>query len=1476
MATEKNILKVAKGTDEFLDSSIRHHRRRLLDSIKTLENNIIDMANEFKSSNGSLMGPRVNMKQAQKIHSKLTSLFDETYGAEARQVVKGFTKSANYIKRNFKDLDVTMGFTSVDKDMIKALKNNTWNSFNQFGLQTQEKLADVMYNSIAGKQPFSQMVNHFRGILSGFEDVRGRSMANYADLYAHDSIMDFHNTVNLKKADDLGFKYFLYYGSAMTTTRDFCFRRIGKVFSREEIESWVHSWSGKSGPAMTNRGGYRCRHHWRPVRKDWIKDEGKFEAILRGEQGLPAVLAVPSDALPAEIRAKMSPRQLRAYDSYVPSDLKSRMIAETAERKIAKSLNADHIIGKRPFDLFLDNEFIECKTFVSGRGQIRIRPSSMRKKKAFMKKYNVRGHIVAKDMRKGSPTYGKLFHRAQLGDWTPSTMTEVKDYDHLKQLLKKGSRKYTPSELAFRKVPKSKTLRQAEEYAVKQLGIGEVSYSGVGKVPSDLLNGYMRGAIDNLGVKPTRVLFDDYLFVGRNKNVAALAMEDGTLYLNSKYLGTVEKMKKAAKAQFEFGHFTTDSVGHVINHEFGHLKYFHLGGTEASAGKKLTKQMIGSLKDIGPENLSRYVSKYALKNQGEFFAEMIAKELNGEMLHPVCRKIMSDIERGIRRKGIQRVRKAVKDRGLAAKMRASRFGGGTIGEANVLGELSVKSKKVVKGFLDSIDDLLSKNKFAAIDETEFAGVADALGLEYRTFRATDAGKIKKGYVLGNKEFVSKRGWLKELQKVVKQADLEDVKVVKKVEKIKKVKEKVVGRGREALQKRYDEIKEQYLKAREAGKWETASGLRDALMEAEINVARTFSQEELIEAKVKKIVDNMVDLDEGVKMTRAMEKKIEHIAEWAPYDLIADIERRGGRIHIQKAYRRAGYSTSEFTCHLYKGDTGVTFSHEFSHMVDAHLNASMETGFDWMEGKFATRQEGRNLRSWFHSHHSKKKRQYTNGDGFFWEDNWISDYEGRIYGRGTGQEWWAMNCQRYAHYRKNLRVGYPQHLKQLEKGVEYCEDRLQEYRISLASWKKNKKEIKAVVTRRVKDLEHRVDLSIARLRDAERSLAKATSEGADAWAVRTSQWDTARRKYPDLSKFIEKKFGQGFIVPAEETIISAKAEKVLGKKAIKGRGLAAEVTEREAKKKVVKEAVEKAVEKVPKKVIVNKGSFDELKGMLTRISLMSDPTSIQFEGSDKQGIEVVKKALRYWMKFNLTRKIGLLGAKAKGKIFAVQNKLARKLGDAPSRVELERYFDELKVAVDSEIVEVEAGKYVTKKHMDKVLDSIDMLIGTGGPAANELIKKANIDEDIINFLKQTVKKDKVKLYRGLQFAGIKAKKLLTKEQREILSSLKVGDDVPDFLAKGNVFNEYASYTKKKSVASHYGKGGKLGIIWESEVTPDNILVDLENLKEALKKANFKHKSFNEETFDYFAKDKEVLVIEPDRIKGKVIYIKGDVR
>ena len=135
-------------------------------------------------------------------------------------------------------------------------------------------MVDKMYQSILGKRSFADLVTDFQGILSGHKDVRGRPMSMYAKLYANDATMNFMNSVHMKKADDLGIKYFLYYGNLMNTSRDFCIERRGKVFTREVINSWnALDWGGKSGPAWTNRGGYNCRHRWVATKKEWLDDD---------------------------------------------------------------------------------------------------------------------------------------------------------------------------------------------------------------------------------------------------------------------------------------------------------------------------------------------------------------------------------------------------------------------------------------------------------------------------------------------------------------------------------------------------------------------------------------------------------------------------------------------------------------------------------------------------------------------------------------------------------------------------------------------------------------------------------------------------------------------------------------------------------------------------------------------------------------------------------------------------------------------------------------------------------------------------------------------------------------------------------------------------------------------------------------------------------------------------------------------------
>lgn len=132
-----------------------------------------------------------------------------------------------------------------------------------------------------------------------------------------------------------------------------------------------------------------------------------------------------------------------------------------------------------------------------------------------------------------------------------------------------------------------------------------------------------------------------------------------------------------------------------------------------------------------------------------------------------------------------------------------------------------------------------------------------------------------------------------------------------------------------------------------------------------------------------------------------------------------------------------------------------------------------------------------------------------------------------------------------------------------------------------------------------------------------------------------------------------------------------------------------------------------------------------------------------------------------------------------------------------------------------------------------------------------------DEEIKKFLKQSVTKD-LKLYRGM---GVIREKV-SREDREILNNLKVGDRTPTSLSKSS--NNFASWTKKKSVARSYSEG-TLSLILGAKVPKDKIIVDLEKLIPFVQGTDL------EDDFQYYKDDKEVFVLEP--IKSKIVFVKG---
>lgn len=275
MATGKQIKDAADDSRKWLKGKQKLHLDMVETATKKLQKNILDTLTELSTKNGRVEGLSANLTNLQTIQKKIERIFGLQFNPDMRKITDDFKTAKNQIKSNFKIVDEAVKFTSIDNEIIQTLADGSYQEYLGLSGAAKNQVTQAMYNHVIAGDSFSDLVNTINGALVGTaaKSVTGRPLAQYARLYARDQIMNFHNDVMLKKASDIEMDHFLYFGTIMGGTRKFCRRRVGNVYTKKEIDSWKYKWQGKSGPAFTHRGGYNCRHHWQPVRKEWLSDQ---------------------------------------------------------------------------------------------------------------------------------------------------------------------------------------------------------------------------------------------------------------------------------------------------------------------------------------------------------------------------------------------------------------------------------------------------------------------------------------------------------------------------------------------------------------------------------------------------------------------------------------------------------------------------------------------------------------------------------------------------------------------------------------------------------------------------------------------------------------------------------------------------------------------------------------------------------------------------------------------------------------------------------------------------------------------------------------------------------------------------------------------------------------------------------------------------------------------------------------------------
>lgn len=309
MATAAEITRLASSHDALVDALDETHGSRLSKILDELEEKIVRIVNAMPVADGKLTDASLAIKQRPAIEAAIRSTFLK-WSHESVSEYDNVAKSVVTMMGHTLD-----GFIEGDAVVINQLKRIAFAGFEDIAERFADTLANGLYQSTISGRPASVAVKEMQQAINGVfiksdvvevqslvdfvkanegiaskqnavskavgklhqvygSDRAGMNMRRYANQQVHDGLMQFSGSFTAKKAQDAGLTHYLYEGSLIKDSRDWCIRYAGETMHIDEIrELWASGeWQGKApGDPLVVRGGFNCRHHFIPVEPEWTE-----------------------------------------------------------------------------------------------------------------------------------------------------------------------------------------------------------------------------------------------------------------------------------------------------------------------------------------------------------------------------------------------------------------------------------------------------------------------------------------------------------------------------------------------------------------------------------------------------------------------------------------------------------------------------------------------------------------------------------------------------------------------------------------------------------------------------------------------------------------------------------------------------------------------------------------------------------------------------------------------------------------------------------------------------------------------------------------------------------------------------------------------------------------------------------------------------------------------------------------------------
>jgi hypothetical protein len=271
MPTLKEIIqKKSQRLEEIPDkliSSVEKTQKKIFDELIILIENLETKDGKILLSNNNLM----------KVEIIANRLSESIFGSEYLEAVGSFAAEFNtQAQINNQYFEKILGDEFIEKalydNILKASQRNAVELLSDAGINQAfiNPMKNLLNTSISTGQSFGDAVKSLRVFVEGTEEVDG-VLLRHVKQVARDGFSFADRQYTSIVANDIGLEFYLYSGTSVRDSRDFCLQRKGNYYHKKEIESWASlSWQGKAqgttkSTIFTTCGGYGCLDSLLPV-----------------------------------------------------------------------------------------------------------------------------------------------------------------------------------------------------------------------------------------------------------------------------------------------------------------------------------------------------------------------------------------------------------------------------------------------------------------------------------------------------------------------------------------------------------------------------------------------------------------------------------------------------------------------------------------------------------------------------------------------------------------------------------------------------------------------------------------------------------------------------------------------------------------------------------------------------------------------------------------------------------------------------------------------------------------------------------------------------------------------------------------------------------------------------------------------------------------------------------------------------------